>query len=170
MVFYILISFVFIWFIYTKGDTKFYILAGLFAGIATATKFGGQLLFLPLFLAHIFSGLEKKQAVKNILFSHKLILSVVFFFGAFLAGCPYAVLDLPKFWNDFKWQSQHLLQAGHYGSSTAQHAWLFYIRHGLAENIGKFIQFFVYGGVVYGLIHRRKKDLILIVFPPVLSV
>jgi hypothetical protein len=170
MVFFILISFVFIWFIYKKGDTKFYILAGLFAGIATATKFGGQLLFLPLFLAHIFSGLEKKQAVKNILFSHKLILSVVFFFGAFLAGCPYAVLDFPKFWNDFKWQSQHLLQAGHYGSSTAQPAWLFYIRHGLAENVGKFLQFFAYGGVLYGLIRRRKKDLILIVFPLVLFV
>jgi hypothetical protein len=170
MVFFILISFVCIWFIYTKGDTKFYILAGLFAGIATATKFGGQLLFLPLFLAHIFYVLGKKQSVKNIFFSHKLILSVVFFFGGFLAGCPYAVLDFPKFWNDFKWQSQHLLQVGHYGSSTAQPAWLFYIKYGLAENVGKFIQYLVFGGVLYGLIRRRKKDLILIVFPLVLFV
>ena len=170
MVFFISISFVCIWFIYTKGDTKFYILAGLFAGIATATKFGGQLLFLPLFLAHIFYVLGKKQSVKNIFFSHKLILSVVFFFGGFLAGCPYAIIDFPKFWNDFKWQSQHLLQVGHYGSSTAQPAWLFYIRYGLAENVGKFIQYLVYGGVLYGLVRRKKKDLILIVFPLVLFV
>jgi hypothetical protein len=59
---------------------------------------------------------------------------------------------------------------GHYGSSTAIPAWLFYIRHGLAGNVGKFIQYLVYGGVLYGLTRRRKKDLILIVFPLVLFV
>jgi len=168
MVFFLMLSFLCIWFIYVKGDTRFYILAGLFAGLATATKYGGQLLFLPLFLAHLFYVLDNKRSIKEIFFSHKLLLSVAFFLGGFLAGCPYSVLDFAKFWNDFKWQSQHLLQAGHYGSSTAQPAWLFYLRYGMAENIGKFSQYLVYGGVLLGLVRRKRKDLILIVFPFVL--
>ncbi len=170
MVFFLMLSFLCIWFIYIKGDTKFYILAGLFAGLATATKYGGQMLFLPLFLAHLFYVLDNKRSIKEIFFSHKLILSVVFFLGGFLAGCPYSVLDFAKFWNDFKWQSQHLLQTGHYGSSTAQPAWLFYLQYGMAENIGKFSQYLVYGGVLLGLVRRKRKDLILIVFPLVLFV
>ena len=148
MVFFLMLSFLFIWFIYVRGDTKFYILAGLFAGLATATKYGGQMLFLPLFLAHIFYVLDNKKPITSIFFSHKLILSVMFFLGGFLAGCPYSVLDFAKFWNDFKWQSQHLLQEGHYGSSTAQPAWLFYLRYGMAENLGKIAQYLVYGGVL----------------------
>ncbi len=170
MVFFLMLSFLCIWFIYVKGDTKFYIFAGLFAGLATATKYGGQLLFLPLFLAHLFYVLDNKRSIKEIFFSHKLLLSVGFFGGGFLAGCPYAVLDFAKFWNDFKWQSQHLLQAGHYGSSTAQPAWLFYLRYGMAENIGKFSQYLVYGGVLLGLARRKRKDLILIIFSLVLFV
>ncbi|MGB6866500.1 MAG: phospholipid carrier-dependent glycosyltransferase [Candidatus Aminicenantaceae bacterium] len=170
MVFFLMLSFLCIWFIYVKGDTKFYILAGLFAGLATATKYGGQMLFLPLFFAHLFYVLDNKRSIKEIFFSHKLILSVVFFLGGFLAGCPYSVLDFTKFWNDFKWQSQHLFQEGHYGSSTAQPAWLFYLRYGMAENIGKVSQYLVYGGVLLGLVRRKRKDLILIVFPLVLFV
>jgi len=168
MVFFLVISFLFIWFIYVRGDTRFYILAGLFAGLATATKYGGQMLFLPLFLAHLFYVLDNKKPIRSIVFSHKLILSVAFFLGGFLIGCPYSVLDFPKFWNDFKWQSQHLLQEGHYGSSTAQPAWLFYLRYGMAENIGKIAQYFVYGGVLLALVRRKRKDLILIVLPLVL--
>jgi hypothetical protein len=170
MVFFLMLSFLCIWFIYVKGNTKFYILAGLFAGLATATKYGGQMLFLPLFLAHLFYILDNKRSIKEIFFSHKLLLSGAFFLGGFLVGCPYSVLDFTKFWNDFKWQSQHLLQEGHYGSSTAQAAWLFYLQYGMAENIGRFSQYLVYGGVLLGLIRRKRKDLILIVFPLVLFV
>jgi hypothetical protein len=170
MVFFLMLSFLCIWFIYVKGDIKFYIFAGLFAGLATATKYGGQMLFLPLFLAHLFYVLDNKRSIKEIFFSHKLLMSVGFFLGGFLAGCPYSVLDFAKFWNDFKWQSQHLLQAGHYGSSTAQPAWLFYLRYGLEENIGKFSQYLVYGGVLFGMVRRKRKDLILIIFPLILFV
>ncbi|MGD9345106.1 MAG: phospholipid carrier-dependent glycosyltransferase [Candidatus Aminicenantes bacterium] len=168
MVFFLMFSFLCIWFIYVRGDTKFYVLAGLLAGLATATKYGGQMLFLPLFLAHLFYVLDNQRPIRNIFLSHKLILSVMFFLGGFLAGCPYSVLDFPKFWNDFKWQSQHLLQEGHYGSSTAQPAWLFYLRYGMAENIGKIAQYLVYGGVLLALVRRKRNDLILIVFPLVL--
>jgi len=170
MVFLLALSFLCIWMIYAKGDVKFYILAGLIAGLGTAMKYGGQMLFLPLFLAHLFHILDNKKPIKSIFLSPGLVLSVIFFLGGFLAGCPYAIIDFARFWKDFRWQSLHLLQAGHYGSSTTQPAWLFYILHGLKENIGTLIQFLFYGGVVYGLFRHKKRELILIVFPLVLFV
>lgn len=168
MVFYLALGFLFIWLIYEKGDTKYYVLAGLFAGFATATKSGGQMLFVPLILAHIFHLKEKKKPFLAIVFNPKLVLSGAVFFAAFFAGCPYALLDFTKFWKDFRWQSQHLYQTGHFGSSTAQPAWLFYLIYGFKENIGLLSQFLVLGGVLLGLIRHRKKDLILLSFPLVM--
>jgi len=165
MVFFQMLSFYFIWLIYKKGHAKYYILAGLFAGFSMATKYGGQILFLPLFLAHVFHLLDNKQPVKNIFLSYKLVLSVVFFLGGFLIACPYAVLDYSTFWKDFRWQSQHLYKVGHFGGSTAQPAWLFYLLYGFKENIGKFSQYLVFGGVIYGLIKHKKKEMILLSTP-----
>jgi len=170
MVCFFLLAFLFIWFIYQKGNTKFYILAGLFAGLASATKYGGQLLFLPLFLAHLFHLLDGKEPIKNIFLSYNLILSGAFFLAGFFIGCPYAILDFATFWRDFKWQSQHLYTTGHLGSSMAQPAWLFYLWHGFKENIGKYSQYLVLGGVVYGLFKHKKREILLLSLPLVLFV
>lgn len=165
MVFFLIFSFLFIWLIYLKGETKYYILAGLMAGFGMATKYGGQLLFIPLLLAHLFHGLEKKQSLKEIIFTFKPILSGLFFILGFIIGCPYAILDFPTFWRDFNWQARHLYTAGHYGSSTAQPAWLFYLKYGFRENIGKFSQYLVFLGIVWGIIRLRKREIILLSLP-----
>jgi 4-amino-4-deoxy-L-arabinose transferase-like glycosyltransferase len=170
MVFFLALSFLFIWFIYTRGERKYYLLAGLAAGLATATKYGGQILFLPLFLAHVFYILENKLPLRKIIFSSDLILSGIAFLAAFFAGCPYAVLDFPTFWRDFRWQSRHLYSAGHFGDSTADPAWLFYLKYGFRENIGKLAQFLVLGGIIFGLARHRKKDLILLSYPLILFI
>jgi len=145
-------------------------LAGLFAGLATATKYGGQFLFLPLFLAHLFHIIDNKKPIKNIFLSYKLILSGAFFLGGFFIGCPYALLDFARFWRDFKWQSLHLYARGHLGTSMAQPAWLFYLWHGFKENIGKYSQYLVLGGVVYGLFKHKKREIILLFLPLVLFI
>jgi len=165
MVFFQMLSFLFIWMIYKKGRWEHYILAGLFAGLAMGTKYGGLLLFLPLILAHVFHVLEDKQPLSNIFLSFKPILSGVFFLAGFFIGCPYAFFDFQSFWRGFQWQSRHLFVTGHYGSSTAQPAWLFYLKHGFKELVGKSSQFLVLGGVIYGLFRHKKREIILFSFP-----
>jgi len=165
MIFFQMLSFLFIWMIYKKGKWEYYILAGLFAGLAMGTKYGGLLLFLPLILAHVFHVLEDKQPLRNIFLSFKLILSGAFFFVGFFIGCPYAFFDFRSFWRGFQWQSRHLFVTGHYGSSTAQPAWLFYFKHGFKELVGKSSQFLVLGGIIYGLFRHKKREIILFSFP-----
>lgn len=168
MIFFFMLGFLFIWNIYKKGDRKYYILAGLCAGLTMATKYGGQMLFLPLLLAHVFRIVDRKQPVKDLFLSVPLYLSGIFFIFGFFIGCPYCFLDHSAFWQGFVWQSQHLYVEGHFGSSTAQPAWLFYLKYGFRENIGLLSQFLVIGGVAYTLVKHRKKDIILLSIPLVL--
>jgi hypothetical protein len=168
MVFFLMVSFLFIWSIYTTGKASSYILAGLFAGLAYATKYGGHFLALPLLLAHFFRAAEKKEPLFRSLFSPKLAGALLSFIGGFLAGCPYSVLDSHKFLKDFRWQTKHLFTEGHFGSSTAEPSWLFYLKYGFRDNVGRVAQFLVPAGVIYGLVKHRKKDILLLSLPVIL--
>lgn len=165
MVFFLALSFLFIWSIYTTGRTRSYVLAGLFAGLAYATKYGGHYMALPLLLAHFFRSAEEKESLTRSLFSPKLLAALASFVGGFLAGCPYAVLDSHKFLKDFRWQARHLFTVGHYGSSTSEPSWLFYLKYGFRENVGRWAQFLVPGGIIYALFKHRKKDILLLSIP-----
>ena len=168
MVFFLVLSLFFIRRIYKTGRTRDYLLAGFAAGVAMAMKYGGYMMFLPLFLAHLFRVLETRRPRWEILFSPKLIGSGLVFLATFIAGSPYIVLDFPKFWSEFRWQSSHLITEGHFGSSFEEPAWLFYFKHGFRENVGLAAQFLVLGGVLLGLVRRGKRDLILLSYPVVL--
>jgi len=168
MIFFLLPSFLFIWYVYTRGRVIDYLLAGLFAGLAFTTKYGGLFLFLPLLLAHIFRQSENKKPLWKWVFDLRLVGAGLVFIAVFFLGTPYALLDFQKFKTDFLWQSQHLTSLGHYGTSTSLPAWLFYLRHGFKENIGALAQWLVLGGLILGLVKRRKKDILLLAMPLVM--
>lgn len=165
MIFFLMLSFLFIWSIYTTGRMGSYILAGLFAGLAYASKYGGHYMALPLLLAHFFRSAEEKESWARSLFSPKLLAALAAFFGGFLAGCPYALLDSHKFIKDFRWQARHLFSVGHYGSSTSEPSWLFYLKYGFRENVGRWAQFLIPGGILFALFKHRKKDILLLSIP-----
>ncbi len=165
MVFFLVLSYFFIFKVYETGRLRHYFLSGLWAGLAFTTKYSGHFLVLPLFLAHAFRAQEKKERIWRTLFHPGLFLWAICFLAVFFLGTPFALFDHQTFWRDFRWQSSHLFSLGHFGSSTAQPAWLFYLQHGFAENGGPLFQFFIYAGIIFLLLRRQKKDLILISFP-----
>jgi 4-amino-4-deoxy-L-arabinose transferase-like glycosyltransferase len=165
MVLFLVVSFYFIWSIYTTGRARYYLLAGLFAGLAYAAKYSGHFLALPLLLAHFFRASEERTPFFRSLFSPKLLGALLAFAGGFLAGCPYALLDSRKFLKDFRWQAGHMFSEGHFGSSTSEPSWLFYLKYGFRENVGRAAQFLVPSGVIYALARHRKKDILLLSLP-----
>lgn len=165
MVFFLVLGYLFIWNVAEKGRTRDYLWAGAAAGLAMTTKYGGLLLFLPLFIAHVYRVREENRPAWQYLFSPRLIGAGLIFLAVFVCGSPYVVLDFPKFLHDFKWQSSHLAAEGHFGDSAEHSSLLFYLRYGFAENIGLISQFFVFGGILFALIRRQKRDLILLAYP-----
>jgi hypothetical protein len=170
MILFIVLSLLFVWSVYQEGKTRDYLLAGLFAGLAFATKYGGHVLFIPLVLAHVFRGLEQKRPLRKIVFSLPLIGSGVAFILAFLATCPYVIFDFATFKSHFNWQSAHLSTLGHYGTAESVSVPLFYLRYGFLENLGLIIQILALGGLILGFSKGRRREWILFSTPLILQV
>lgn len=102
-------TFWFTWSIYfsvlimLEGKVKWYVLAGIFAGLSASTKYNGGFAVFIILLAHVlclrrekllnFTGLKSK-------FTKFLFISAFFSILAFFIGTPYALLDFKTFKRD----------------------------------------------------------------------
>lgn len=106
MTFFFALSCYFALRIFEKGMLRDYLLAGLFLGLATSTKYNAGLGVLPILAAHtLFSFNNNPHALpKRGPFGHlvgnlwKLLLLGLAALGGFLLGTPYAILDWKTFW------------------------------------------------------------------------
>jgi hypothetical protein len=81
-----------------SGKTRDYALAGVFAGLAAATKYNGVLVGVAIGVAHLFS--PNCRNLRSV-FHWRVLLGGALIPIAFVAGNPYAVLDYRKFIADF---------------------------------------------------------------------
>jgi hypothetical protein len=89
-----------------RGDTRDYVLAGLFSGLAAATKYNGLAIGISIVVAHWLSGdpriLTRDWSIwRRRLFASRLVLGVGMVVIGFILGNPFAVLDAPGFIGDF---------------------------------------------------------------------
>ncbi|MDI6892275.1 MAG: glycosyltransferase family 39 protein [Actinomycetota bacterium] len=155
--FFVALSFFFSYLVLEKNETKHYILAGLIAGLAAATKYNAILVVIPLALAYVF------RSLRDGVFGGKVWLG--FFFAAlgFFIGCPYSVLDLPTFLDGVAFDIYHY-RMGHEGFEGSNN-WLFYSRYLFREGVGPTLFPLTCGGVLLSFAKRREKDWLLLSFP-----
>ena len=168
LLFFLLLSYLFILGIYRSGKIGYYLAAGAAAGLGIATKYSPILLILPIFLAHIFHALEHKKQV----FSSAFILPLVAAFGVmllfFFIGSPYCFLDYGNFLASL--QFRQLYGKKHtFGTGTGT-AWLDYPRllfnHSfLVLNRVDPLGIIFLLGLVWSLFRRTKIDFLLLSFP-----
>lgn len=86
-----------------------YLLAGLFGGLATSTKYNAGLFALPLLVAHLVAVWRARDGKFRPPLLRQLVLPPVLAglvaLVAYLAGTPYTVLDFPKWLADFRTQA-----------------------------------------------------------------
>ena len=115
--FWTVVSFFFFIKIINTGKMKYYLLGGLFAGLAASTKYPALLLILPLFISHVlsyeqksskntslsFSTFVKESFLKliKIIFQRKILLGAFMMIVGFVLGSPYSVLDISTFKKNF---------------------------------------------------------------------
>ncbi|MFQ6059448.1 MAG: ArnT family glycosyltransferase, partial [Anaerolineae bacterium] len=150
-----------------RGRLQDYGLAGLCAGLATATKYTGLLLLVPLLLAHLLAGGARPRDRAARLASRWLLAGLGAFVGAYLLGAPYSVLDWPAFLADLK----TLMIRGSTGFKGLQldpaSGWLFYLKT-LLWGMGLPLALASILGVLVALIRHRRQDLVLVAFPLIL--
>ncbi|MDD5687984.1 MAG: glycosyltransferase family 39 protein [Elusimicrobia bacterium] len=144
--FFMLVTVVFTWDVYVKGDLKSYIFAGLFCGLSIAAKYYGGIVLLVIILY----GWKNKKY---------LTISFLTTIAGFFAGCPYAFIDyagfMERFFNRFNlivgWDKLYLFSA-----------FLNYPQI-LIGGLGYFLVIAIIIGFIVLLINRKKQDIFLLI-------
>jgi 4-amino-4-deoxy-L-arabinose transferase-like glycosyltransferase len=158
--FFILCSVYFIVEVFQTGALKNYFWAGLFAGVATATKYLGVFLILPLFLAHFFRGREDKVAL---FFSKKFFLFLLCFLVFFLFLNPYFIKEFPNYYQGINYEFKHLKVGPNF--FRVDIGWWYHLKFSLFYGLGVSLLAFGLFGLVVVFRSNFKKALVLLGFP-----
>jgi hypothetical protein len=113
MAFFAMLSYVFLWQVYTRGQTRDYVVSGVVIGLGVSTKYLPVVLLVSLALAHAFR-LWNETGTWRTAFRgfDRLVLAGVAAFVAFAVTSPYVLLDLRTAIHDYGAQSALSSAAG----------------------------------------------------------
>ncbi len=146
-----------------SGSRTWYILGGLAAGFATATKYNSVLIIIPLLYAHIHWQLKNSKKKRwGRLLGLNLLLAVIFFLAAYALSAPGTFL----YWDVFKERvvRQFQYQTSHAFMDTMDlgSGWGGYLTRILPYSLGLPMLLLALAGAAYSLVRRTKPDLMLI--------
>jgi asparagine N-glycosylation enzyme membrane subunit Stt3 len=155
--FFVTLSFLFCYLATDTGAMKYYVLAGLFAGFATSTKYPAFITILPLLLVPLLTIRWGEWTALG----QRLGLSLGAFMAGFLLGTPYAFLDLSTFLGSLGSVLSHYSarQPGFEGSDAG----VWYARQMLGSADVLMVSIGL-GGIVWALFKHTKKDILLLSF------
>ncbi len=140
-----------------KGEIKFYLLAGLLAGFAVATKYPGGVVVLCIFLAYIFRLMRGKKEYERILYS--LIALVC----GFLIGVPYAIKEIPTFLRNVGAEIYEYTTLGHLSQEGTEN-WWYYSQYLSREGLGRGIFILSLVGLVLAAVKSTEKRFLSLLF------
>lgn len=80
---------------------RWYVLAGLFGGLATSTKYSMGFFFAPILVAHCLASYKTGWGVLDRSGVTALVLAGASSLAGYLIGTPYTLLNYGEFWSDF---------------------------------------------------------------------
>jgi len=93
--FFTVLAFLFIVQVYLKGNLLFYILAGLFSGLAISTKYNTGLIVVPLLLSHFLKA--KELGIRTVILDKRIYIGLGTLIFSFLISCPLPLIDFHRF-------------------------------------------------------------------------
>jgi 4-amino-4-deoxy-L-arabinose transferase-like glycosyltransferase len=168
---FIVISFLFSHYIIKKVSFKYYMLAGIFAGIALSNKWMALNCLWFITAAHIINYYRNRNVIKNkFIFHARLLLAVLSMLIGFLIFSPYVLIERTVFINDMHKVSGHAF-GGRYGVTpfnpimdypllALKLIWQTIFWRGLGFLIGMFSL----AGAVYAAFKRTPEDLLVLSF------
>lgn len=144
-----------------KGKTNIYVIAGIFCGLATGTKYTAFLSSAPVLIAHLFSKRKKgKKFFDKDCFA--FILSAVL---TFLLTTPFALFDSWDFLGAIRYEALHY-RTGHIGSeSPDSSSFVLYAVYLFSKGYGIILSVFSIAGILLFSKKSYRKTMILISAP-----
>jgi len=174
----VLASFFFAYDILKEGRYRDYVWAGVFAGVAIATKWNAGLIVIPIVVAH-FLAMKKDESFRwRSLFNAKLMTAVGAVLLAFLIASPLPLIDPREFFGaivgtaKFEQTGSRKLGAGggFWSYFTGDHSpgFGFFYDNTFYQALGHLTLVLFSLGIIWLLILRRKEDWILLSFPVIM--
>jgi 4-amino-4-deoxy-L-arabinose transferase-like glycosyltransferase len=145
-----------------SGKKRWYVLAGVMAGYAAATKYNNGLVLVAFLAAHLLNSHKSRTLNKS------LLIGILCLVAGFLAGSPYSILDPKAFIENVAF---HL---GYFGEEHApdMHPGFipgiaYYGHYIFYSGLGKFLAIFACLGIPFALFKKFRPNLVLVIFPAI---
>jgi 4-amino-4-deoxy-L-arabinose transferase-like glycosyltransferase len=144
------------------GRRKWYIVAGLLAGYAAATKYNSVLVAAALLAAHLLNPHKKR------IFDRGLLIGASCLAAGFLIGSPYAILDPKAFIENITFHLGYFAEE----HGPAMHPGLipgiaYYAKYIFYSSVGSVLAIFACLGIILGFFKKLRPHLVLTIFPAV---
>ncbi len=161
--FFSLVAFYYVIGVFQRARLKDYMLAGLFIGIATATKYNAAIMIVPFLIAHIFNVKYSKQKMFFPL-NKKLFFGLLLAIAIFLLCCPYALKNLISFEQSFQTQFNDMHSTTYNFPSwrAASSGWIYIPRYIVPASIGLFLAILSIGSLVWAILKGKREDWLII--------
>lgn len=140
---------------------RYYLLAGLFAGLAAGTKYNTGLVILSPIVAHLSTAEEKP--FRRIL-DPKLLAVLASGAVGFFIGTPGVLLYQSEFARDFIYELRHAATGHGLVFADTPVGFVYHISHSLLPGVGLPLLILAGIGLLYALVIRRPVDLTLLAF------
>lgn len=102
--------------VFRHNTVSHHVWAGIWIGLATASKYTGALFVIPLLTAHLLHAHPIQSLWQN---KNKIAAGCLLAALTFLITNPYIILDHQAFWTDFSFERTHMA-VGHFGIDTTR--------------------------------------------------
>jgi len=140
---------------------RYYLLAGLFAGLAAGTKYNTGLVILSPIVAHLSTAEEKPF---RRIFNPKLLAVLASGAAGFFIGTPGVLLYRSEFVRDFLYEVRHAATGHGLVFADTPVGFVYHVTHSLLPGMGLPLLILAGIGVLYALVIRRPVDLTLLAF------
>ena len=144
------------------------LLAGLFVGLAAATKYNLALMVLPLLVASLMPPVGATQRVALTRLAPRLLAPPLLGAGgaifAFLLACPGVLLDSQKFAQDFRYEAYHVRHLPGAEFTDTGSGFVYHITRNLDAGLGLPLLLLSLASIVYAVYRRERGDGLLAAF------
>lgn len=143
-----------------EGRTRHYVGAGLFSGLATATKYPAGAIVSAVAVANLGAARHAGRSVLRSLLDPRIYLAALVTFVTFFCATPYVLLDPAQTVRDYTYQRTFVIN----GFSAAGYGWPWLLLRAMPDCLGIALQAVVLISLVWALFCRKPGTLSVLTF------
>jgi 4-amino-4-deoxy-L-arabinose transferase-like glycosyltransferase len=148
---------------HAAGERRLFVLAGLFGGLATATKYNGAFLAAPFIVSQLLHAAESPGRRVAALFDRRLLWFGVPFALAFAIGVPFVFADVGRFSGAMS-DLAHSMRTGQ-GALTPDNGWLHHLTYSLRYGLSLPLLLAGLAGAIALAVRDPRRAAVLFAFP-----